>query len=579
MRRIFNTLVCGLLLCCGAFLQEAKAAIRTVDNTTDNGALTACGEAANDCSLRGAVTGAGNGDTINFDPSLNGSTITLDSLINIPTSLAIMGPGADKLTISGGGTTSLFEAVVIASTTFSGLTFANGNGVGGGNGGQGGAIEVNSGALATFDSVVFRDNSAAIIGGALLCAVGTCRISNSTFVNNSSPQAAVFYQPSGTLEMMNTTISGNHETSSTYGAFYTTGNGVIRNSTIVNNTARCGMYKSGGGTLTLGNTIIAGNTGSDIFVNFGSLATNGGNLIGNNLNAGATFASAGTPNANSDYVGTGSSQINPQLAPLSNYGGGTPTYALLSNSPALNAGNNCVLDNSCAPAVAAALITDQRGAGAPRKIGSAVDIGAFERNITLDQSTVPNGQVNVPYNSGVPFQLTATRQTSFANLEDVKSSAAQSFAPTQFVIVPPDVAAPFQQLPPGLSLSTGGQLSGIPTMAGTYSLFVKATDSDGAAGVQQYTMQIFSPTAASVTVSGRVLMPDGRGLRNVRVTLTDQNGYARTVITGARGAYHFAEVAVGELDVITVLSKSYSYAPQAVYVTGEINELNFTASP
>lgn len=40
-----------------------------------------------------------------------------------------------------------------------------------------------------------------------------------------------------------------------------------------------------------------------------------------------------------------------------------------------------------------------------------------------------------------------------------------------------------------------------------------------------------APTAAFVTVSGRVSTPEGGGLRNARVALTDQNGNTRTVLT------------------------------------------------
>lgn len=58
-------------------------------------------------------------------------------------------------------------------------------------------------------------------------------------------------------------------------------------------------------------------------------------------------------------------QVDPMLAPLSGNGGTTPTHALLPGSPAIDAGNNTEY-----------LHYDQRGA--PRVVGSAADIGAFE---------------------------------------------------------------------------------------------------------------------------------------------------------------------------------------------------------
>jgi hypothetical protein len=64
---------------------------------------------------------------------------------------------------------------------------------------------------------------------------------------------------------------------------------------------------------------------------------------------------------------------DPLLRPLFNYGGLTPTYALMPNSPAIDAGSNP--DN---------LQNDQRGPGYRRVIGSHADIGAFESQITSD---------------------------------------------------------------------------------------------------------------------------------------------------------------------------------------------------
>src|SRR5262249_25067509 len=63
---------------------------------------------------------------------------------------------------------------------------------------------------------------------------------------------------------------------------------------------------------------------------------------------------------------------DPLLGPLQNNGGPTPTMALLSGSPAIDAGDNgSALDLFGSP-----LTTDQRGL--PRIHGTAVDLGAFE---------------------------------------------------------------------------------------------------------------------------------------------------------------------------------------------------------
>jgi hypothetical protein len=97
---------------------------------------------------------------------------------------------------------------------------------------------------------------------------------------------------------------------------------------------------SGGGisgTARMYDTILAGNaadTGSDLS---GSITSLGHNLIGNSTGG-------------SGYASTDLLNVNPQLGPLQNNGGPTPTMALLAGSPAIDAG-----DNTGAPAY------DQRG--------------------------------------------------------------------------------------------------------------------------------------------------------------------------------------------------------------------------
>jgi hypothetical protein len=54
---------------------------------------------------------------------------------------------------------------------------------------------------------------------------------------------------------------------------------------------------------------------------------------------------------------------------------------LLPGSPAINAGDSCVVNSSCLNLPSGPNLTyDQRGPGFGRKVGSAVDIGAFESN-------------------------------------------------------------------------------------------------------------------------------------------------------------------------------------------------------
>lgn len=72
------------------------------------------------------------------------------------------------------------------------------------------------------------------------------------------------------------------------------------------------------------------------------------------------------------------------------------------------------------------------------------------------------------------------------------------------------------------------------------------------------------PTAAGVSVSGRVLTDDGRGLTNAIVILTDVQGQTRATRSSSFGYYRFDDLTGGEVYVISVSSKRYLYLPQMV---------------
>jgi hypothetical protein len=88
-----------------------------------------------------------------------------------------------------------------------------------------------------------------------------------------------------------------------------------------------------------------------------------------------------------------------------------------------------------------------------------------------------------------------------------------------------------------------------------------------------------SPTAAAVRVSGRVLIPKGRGIGQALVYLTDQNGENQVVLTNPFGYYHFENVLAGGTYIFIVHSKRYTFQPQVITVMEEMENLNFIAEP
>jgi hypothetical protein len=85
-----------------------------------------------------------------------------------------------------------------------------------------------------------------------------------------------------------------------------------------------------------------------------------------------------------------------------------------------------------------------------------------------------------------------------------------------------------------------------------------------------------APTAASVSISGRVLT-DGkrRGLANAVIYLTEVNGNIRIARTNSFGYYRFDEIEVGQIVTLTAYSKRYQFSPQVVNVSDNLTDLNF----
>lgn len=86
-----------------------------------------------------------------------------------------------------------------------------------------------------------------------------------------------------------------------------------------------------------------------------------------------------------------------------------------------------------------------------------------------------------------------------------------------------------------------------------------------------------SVTAATVTVSGRVMTPSGRGVPNATVYFTDQNGVYRIIRTNSFGYYRLTGVEVGQSLIINVYSKRFQFPTQVVNVFGYLSNIDFVA--
>lgn len=83
-------------------------------------------------------------------------------------------------------------------------------------------------------------------------------------------------------------------------------------------------------------------------------------------------------------------------------------------------------------------------------------------------------------------------------------------------------------------------------------------------------------TGPTFTVSGRVLTPQGAGLRNAIVSMTDSRGIKQTATSSSFGTYSFANARVGETYVLTVSSRRFRITPRTVVITGNLTDVDLT---
>jgi predicted outer membrane repeat protein len=318
----------------------------------------------------------------------------------------------------GGGVYMNGGALTVTNSTISGNTVTL-PGVSDGDNGGGGLYSAGGPVAVTASNV--SDNTVEIAsssdgdegGGGIYSSGGDVVLSADTIDGNTftvqsddggDNGGAGVYSSGGLVEVFASSISGNTgNVASNFGdnggggVYDAGGGGVYLDSTLSANTmtitgtgSGTGLDNGGGAILSFGATTIsdvtfAGNStnepggaiASDDTVELKNtiLADNTATPAGDCVANGSAFTSDGFNlesantcglNATGDLVNT-----EPQLGPLQNNGGPTPTQALPVGSPAVDAG-------SCTDASGTSVTVDQRGFARPEKAGGRCDIGAFE---------------------------------------------------------------------------------------------------------------------------------------------------------------------------------------------------------
>jgi hypothetical protein len=283
---------------------------------------------------------------------------------------------------------------------------------------EGGGLTCNGDDRVTITDSTFIGNGVSelveggVLGGGLLDYGGsTYTISGTTFTGNTatgsgaSPAstdvrgAAIAEAGGASFTIVNSTFTGNTVTNTDVGladgaaihgeggigAEWTLNNVTIAGNTVVGQGGEGAGIAIETGTLTIRNSIVAGNTATAnadcVFAgtNFSSVTSQGHNLIG--TTDGCAFTAT-----TGDQIGA-----DPKLGPLTDHGGPTETMALLAGSAALDTGDPGVPGSGGTTCEA----TDQRGTTRPQ--GTACDIGAFEVGGTpTTTTTLPEGECGEP---------------------------------------------------------------------------------------------------------------------------------------------------------------------------------------
>ena len=337
--------------------------------------------------MRQALVDSQDGDTIDFDPSLKGQTISLTSAeLFINKSTTISGLGPNLLAVSRAQNAPAFRIFNLMpgrSVTIQGLTISNGLAP---EFGCGGGILDEGSSLSLISCTVSGNSTDGTGGGICADANATLTIDSSTLSGNYAGDYGGGIANSGTLTINNSTLSDNRG-EFTGGAILNGFNGgaslIVSNSTLSGNTTQLhggGIFNEG--QSAIGNSTLSGNSGMTAGAIYNRLATldiestilNRGELGPNILNDSGTVTSHGYNLSSDDGGGVlndPGDQINtsPLIGPLQNNGGPTFTHQLLPGSPAIDTGD---------PNFTPPPFLDQRGPGFPRVMNGRIDKGSFE---------------------------------------------------------------------------------------------------------------------------------------------------------------------------------------------------------
>ncbi|MEG4107208.1 SdrD B-like domain-containing protein [Microcoleus sp. S13_C5] len=455
------------------------------------------------------------------------------------------GTGAAPGAIGPGGTGGFGGGGGSGNGASAGGTFGGAGtiGFGGGGAGLGGAIFVGGGTLTMTNSTLYSNTVTGGNAGNVAAGAGT------------AAGGAIFVNSGATATLTNNTIAYNSATAATVG---------IPASLI----ASAGGIYNNGGTVTVKNTIVAGNvasTDTDVTGTF----TGNNNLIGV-LGTSTGFAGQAltVPLAN-------------VLAPAASAGlnGATTgpfTIALVDNSPVTTSSNPAIGGGDPTITAVGATAFDQRGTGFPRKIDNTlvskpnIDIGAYEYG-----PVVTGLKFNDLNGDGV--QQAATEPGLPGWVISVGTKSATTAADGTYTIPDVKTATPITEAPPAGTLATDWVQTLGPTPASTGVIDVTG------ANFGNFKKTSIAGKTYTDLAGNAVLDATDTTLNGVTVTLykdTNNNNTLEVgtdtvvgapITTAGAGDYLFSDIGPGNylIQATAPANSSISFPAAAIFVSAQ----------
>ena len=366
-------------------------------------------------------------------------------------------------------------------------------------------------------------------GGGIFSYYGKLTLTNSIISNNiGSEGGGGIYNALGTLTLTKSTVRDN--------------------TSDANNNGCCGGITNDNGTVTIIDSTVSGNSsfyGGGIY-NLGTMTlvntTVSGNVSTGNSAAGGIINSAGTLNLTNVTVTENKSNATNCF----NCAGGIVNFDTVNLKNTIVA-KNIVVDATAPP--------DFRGAVAA---GSSYNLVGNGQEMTgIANNDANHNQVGVDPKLGSLASNGGATQTHALQTGSPAIDAGDDCVTTN--------TCSGVTLPSALTTDQRG--AGYARKSGTH------------VDIGAFEVQL-GATAATVSISGRVTTADGRGIKNIRLSLSDSLGQIRTATTTSFGYYRFDDVQTGKTYILEANGKHFTFSQsvQVLNINEETDQVNFIAN-